>query len=772
VSVLSHADIEGEIEHLRKQGQPQPFLFFDSHTHKLARYYQMKQLMRWSLVLACSTTLVGAAACKTTTEGSLQPNNLLAAAVNTTDLPTTDNSSARQFDLLTNLPQPQRLNQLQAQAQIPQSSLERSRARYILANLHLANRNPQAAISSLAGLETEYPVLADYVLLKRAQALTLSSDSNSAKTTWQQILSQYPKSPVAAEALFALGQSQQLLEQFPSHPRSRDILLAELRKTPNSPDLLASMAVNFRDSKEILPILDRLVSIQSGRLTPDQWWAIAEGYYDNAEYGKASLAFARATPNPPNAYRLGRSLQRNRQKVQAIAAYGNVVQRYPNSPQAPRALIRMMDLSRPEDAVKLADLIVAKYPNTAGEALLKKADFLRQLGNAKASSETQSLLLNKYASSDAAAELSWRYAKQHARSGQLKPALNWVNRIVLSDAESEIAAEAAYWGGKWATRIGDRPTAQQMFRFVLTKHPKTYFAWRSASQLGWQVGDFTTVRNINLPINRPSARSPLPTGTPALNELYHLGQDRDASEYWQFAMRGRLSKNVKETLTDGIMRIGVNDNIKGIAQAESLNWLDVTPAEQAEIDTLKKQPIFWQTVYPFPYWDRVSSWSEQRNLSPILVMGLIRQESRFEAEILSRSGAVGLMQIMPDTGRWIASKKGRSSYSLKDPEHNIEFGTWYFDYTHREFGDNSMLAIASYNAGPGAIGRWVKSKGIGDPDEFVEGIPYDETRGYVYRVFGNYWNYMLLYSPQLKQRIAQLQAETITASSNTKGVNK
>jgi soluble lytic murein transglycosylase len=732
----------------------------------------MKQLMRWSLVLACSTTLVGAAACKTTTGGSLQPDNLQAAAINTTDSSTTDSSSAQQFDLLTNLPQPQRLAQLQSQAQAPQSSLERSRARYTLANLHLANRNPQAAISSLAGLETEYPVLADYVLLKRAQALAISSDPNGAKAIWQQILSQYPKSPVAAEALYALGQSQQLLEQFPSHPRSRDVLLAELRKSPNRPDLLTSMAVNFRDSKEILPILDRLVNIQSGRLTPDQWWAIAEGYYDNAEYGKASLAFARATSNPTTTYRLGRSLQRHRQKPQAIAAYGSVVQRYPNSPQAPRALIRMMDLSRPEDAVKLADLIVAKYPNTAGEALLKKIDLWQQLGNARASSEAQSLLLNKYASSNAAAELSWRYAKQHVRSGQIKPALNWISRITISDADSEIAAEAAYWGGKWATRLGDRTTAQQMFRFVLTKHPHSYFAWRSATQLGWQVGDFTTARNINLPINRPSLRSPLPAGTPALNELYQLGQDRDASEYWQFAMRSRLSQNAKETLTDGILRIGVNDNIKGIAQAESLNWLDVTPTEQAEIDTLKKQPIFWQTVYPFPYWDRVSNWAGQRNLSPVLVMGLIRQESRFEAEILSRSGAVGLMQIMPDTGRWIASKSGRPNYSLTDPENNIEFGTWYFDYTHREFGNNSMLAIASYNAGPGAISRWVKSHGIGDPDEFVEGIPYDETRGYVYRVFGNYWNYMLVYSPQVRQKIAQLEAETVTASNSTKGANK
>jgi soluble lytic murein transglycosylase len=143
----------------------------------------------------------------------------------------------------------------------------------------------------------------------------------------------------------------------------------------------------------------------------------------------------------------------------------------------------------------------------------------------------------------------------------------------------------------------------------------------------------------------------------------------------------------------------------------------------------------------------------------------MRQESRFEAQIRSRSGAIGLMQIMPDTGSWIASKKGVNSYNLDRPEDNINFGTWYLDYTHSRFGDNTMLAIASYNAGPGAIGRWVESRGLGDPDEFVNNIPYDETRDYVSKVLGNYWNYLRLYSPSVQQQITALeQPNNINAS--------
>ena len=115
------------------------------------------------------------------------------------------------------------------------------------------------------------------------------------------------------------------------------------------------------------------------------------------------------------------------------------------------------------------------------------------------------------------------------------------------------------------------------------------------------------------------------------------------------------------------------------------------------------------------------------------------------------------MQIMPDTGSWIASKKGVSNYNLDNPADNISFGTWYLDYTHNRYKDNSMLAVASYNAGPGAVGRWVEERGVGDPDEFVNNIPYEETRDYVSKVLGNYWNYLRLYSPSVQQQIASLQ---------------
>jgi soluble lytic murein transglycosylase len=337
--------------------------------------------------------------------------------------------------------------------------------------------------------------------------------------------------------------------------------------------------------------------------------------------------------------------------------------------------------------------------------------------------------------------------------------------LMASSPKSEAAAEASFWAGKWANQVGDKARAKKFFEFAIRQHPESYYAWRSASSLGWQVGTFTTARYTAPAISIPSARQALPAGSAKLQELYILGLDRDARSQWQTEIKNKRNLEPSEVFTDGVLRVAVQDNLIGIKTLESLDWLDVTPAQKAEIVKLKQHPAYMQSLYPFHYWDTIANWSRERKLSPALVIGLMRQESRFEAQIRSSAGAIGLMQIMPDTGSWIASKKGLTNYNLDNPADNISFGTWYLDYTHSRYGDNSMLAVASYNAGPGAVAGWVESRGVGDPDEFVNSIPYEETRDYVSKVLGNYWNYLRLYSPSVQQQISTLQPSNNVSAS-------
>jgi soluble lytic murein transglycosylase len=631
----------------------------------------------------------------------------------------------------------------------PASPKVKERYRGAVAQL---NSNPRQAIEGLSGLETEYPLLAPYIWLKQAQAYTLIGDRSSAASTYQQILQEYPQSAVAAEALFALGQTQTLIQKFPSHPRALTAILSELKRMPDRVELLTTAAVYFQDRKEVLPLLDRLVAKYPSQINPAQWWAIAEGYFDQREFLKAANAYSWATPNSFTAYRQGRSWQRAGKKPQALAAYLSMARSYPNSPAAPRALLRAIKVAEPNQGVALADRVVNNYPAMAAEALLSKYDLALKLDSKEVAASVRRTLISQYPTSEFTATLTWRLAQQQAKSSNLREAVRLAKSVVSDLPHSEIEAEAIYWAGKWSNRLGDRSTATKLFQQVLKDNPASYYAWRSAVQLGWQVGDFNNVRSLSFDLRAAGQRQALPAGSSLVQELYLGYQDRDAATQWQYETRGKLPLNVKEVLTDGVLRVGVNDNIIGIYQLDSLNWLDVSASDKLEIKKLQQHPAYYQNLYPFAYGEAIARWSKQMNLNPALVTGLIRQESRFESEILSVVGATGLMQIMPETGAWIAGKKKRANYSLRNPEDNIEFGTFYLDYTHSRFNNNSMLAVASYNAGPGAVSGWTTS-GIGDPDDFVQKIPYAETRGYVKHVFENYWNYLRLYSPEIQAKL-------------------
>jgi soluble lytic murein transglycosylase len=667
-------------------------------------------------------------------------------------LPNTNTTKSLPFNLGANLAQ------LEMRSQATNPSLDRNRSRYVLANIYLSSRRPNEALALLKDLETEYPIVAEYILLSRSRGLAMIN-SDLASESWNQILKDYPESFAAAEALVILGRSAEVLAKFPSHPRSRAILKTELAKSPNSFDLLVRMAVYFNDDSGIVPILNRLVSNHGGKLNSNQWSAIAQGYFEQRDYKKANLAYSKATLNADNLYLWGRSLQRANKNPDANAVYNRLVQSFPTHPLAPRAILRMMDIATAKNDLgisnKLSDRLNSNYANTAAEGLLKKLTLMEKLGNAQAAN-TRNQILTSYPNSNEAGILTWRLAQQQAKNRNFKSAIALTQKIITNSPKSEITAEAGYWGGKWARSIGDSTTAKQAFNSVITQHPDSYFAWRSAVQLGWQVGDFTTVRNVKLPLVPTEFRQPLPAGSATLQELYILGQDRDASDRWQFETRGNALRTLNQIFTDGVIRVGANDNLRGLRQIESMYWLDVTDAEKADITNILNSPTFSQTLYPMPYWESVSKWSNSINLNPALVIGLIRQESRFESQIVSSADAVGLMQIIPDTAAWIAGKKGVKNYNLQNPDQNVEFGTWYLDYTHREFGNNTMLAVASYNAGPGRVKQWVNSLGVNDYDEFVQRIPYDETRGYVKNVLANYWNYLRLYSPQIQQQINQI----------------
>jgi peptidoglycan lytic transglycosylase len=155
----------------------------------------------------------------------------------------------------------------------------------------------------------------------------------------------------------------------------------------------------------------------------------------------------------------------------------------------------------------------------------------------------------------------------------------------------------------------------------------------------------------------------------------------------------------------------------------------------------------YRLVYPVLYRDLLAAEARRNRLDPALVAALIRQESSFTPRAVSRAGARGLMQVMPDVGRSIARSRGYPLWDpalLFDPAANLELGTSHLAAALRQYPDLTR-ALAAYNAGDSRVTRWNRKAGVADPEVFAERIPFEETRDYVRIVQRNVEMYRVLY---------------------------
>ena len=157
-------------------------------------------------------------------------------------------------------------------------------------------------------------------------------------------------------------------------------------------------------------------------------------------------------------------------------------------------------------------------------------------------------------------------------------------------------------------------------------------------------------------------------------------------------------------------------------------------------------------LYPFPYRSTVENYSARWKVDKFLAIAVMKVESNFSEAAQSQSGAVGLMQIMPETAAWIAYQLGEPPEEvaddikkLRDPETNIRYGTWYLAELKDEFKGNDVLALAAYNAGRGNVHDWIEKNNWSENFSDVNKIPYAETRDYVKRVLHCREKYFELY---------------------------
>ena len=181
----------------------------------------------------------------------------------------------------------------------------------------------------------------------------------------------------------------------------------------------------------------------------------------------------------------------------------------------------------------------------------------------------------------------------------------------------------------------------------------------------------------------------------------------------------------------------------GYQRAIQLSWGISRKKQHSSI-----APPLAEILFPKPYVEHARQESSQYKLSPYLVMGLMRQESAFNKRVVSSAQAIGLMQLLPSTATRVArSMRTRlaDQEDLKKPAVNIQLGVKYLSGLLNDFEDNIIFALASYNAGPNKVKQWKGTRSELKPLEFMESIPYKETRNYVKKVLRNYVIYKTLY---------------------------
>lgn len=158
----------------------------------------------------------------------------------------------------------------------------------------------------------------------------------------------------------------------------------------------------------------------------------------------------------------------------------------------------------------------------------------------------------------------------------------------------------------------------------------------------------------------------------------------------------------------------------------------------------------WITLfYPQPHRELVYATAYEYNIDPNLVFAIIRAESKYQTGAKSAVGARGLMQIMPETAKWVATQMNMKEFTIEDlhdPEVNIRMGCWYLNNLNREFEDRLPIVVAAYNAGRGKAKEWVVSNQWDGTVQNINNIPFPETRQYTHNVLKNYQAYLAIYN--------------------------
>jgi soluble lytic murein transglycosylase len=399
--------------------------------------------------------------------------------------------------------------------------------------------------------------------------------------------------------------------------------------------------------------------------------------------------------------------------------------------------------------VRLARQLVTDHPDSpwAADTLHALATHYITIDQDDEADQVFRELLQRFPGHPHSERAAWRVGWRAYRAGNFREAAETFDRGAVTFPRADHRPAWLYWSGRARTQLGEPVLAAERYAVTIADYQNSYYG-RLAMQ---------AVESRPEILLRTVAATPRAIATPApieteglIRDLLALGLYDDALREVWYAQRAwgdspRLQATVALIRHNQGLNLRAGERFAAVRGAittmrRAYPQFMAAGGEHLPVDVLR-------VIFPIDYWTLITKYAGAHDLDPYLIVALMAQESTFTAEIRSSANAIGLMQIMPATGRRYATRLGVRNFTanaLTQPELNVRLGTRYFKDLITRFGE-AHYALAGYNAGENRVDRWLAERGPLPADEFIDDIPFPETQIYVKRILGTAEDYRRLY---------------------------
>lgn len=554
------------------------------------------------------------------------------------------------------------------------------------------------------------------IALQAANALANAGDP-AAVERYQAITTTYPTTPAAYQAMLVLLKDNIKVESFLHGKISfaaqdyNDAITALYNYTSNTP----------------LSKIDPVVYMMLGRAYREagntaaantSFQTIIDQYPTSTYYGDAWLE-------------QGRTLFLGKKVQEAIARYKELAEKHPDVPQG-------------------------------AEALWRAGYLYSTLGDTESSLATFEILGTKYKGTDWAMDGLFR-AGMAAYNQKANARAERLFALLASTGNGNLKAAGFLWLGRLYQIEKQTQLARQAYAEASNADPGGYYSLRANDLLAGH-GPFVPPAKIDWAFNSPAQ---IAQAEQWMRQTFKITQTGDlwqlsptlaadprmirGTELWAVAAydnaQGEFKALIDDNQTTALALYQLASYFYGIGLYHEAILACAKLLDNAKIQTMNAPKYIAALRFPIAYYDLVLPVAKKYNLDPLLMFSLIRQESLFQGIVTSSASAQGLMQIIPTTGDYIATKLKWPDYQSGDlyrPYINVEFGAYYLAEQLKTFDGNIYAALAAYNAGPGATAEWLRISN-GDPDLFIQAIEFTETQTYVRRIYEIYGTYVSIY---------------------------